>query len=198
VSRPPLVVLDGPAALLPKVAQEVAREGWSLVRGWMLPPDPWDLRSQRLLCAGEVADEQAAGQALLCAVRGAAVVAAVTADESVRRRFEEDLRHLGPVERRRGIGHTPGAAAPAPADAGAGESQQGAAVGPPGSGVAALNADQVRLFQLLAEGLTVKEAASACLMGRRTAERRLREARQTLGVSDTAEALLEWKRRSAG
>ena len=110
MSGPPLVLLDGPPDLLPLLAQEASREGWSVVRGWVLPPEPWDLRSRRLLCAGEVSDEQAASQALLCAVRGAGVLAAVTADESVRRRFEEDLRHLGPVERRRGAGRAGGAA----------------------------------------------------------------------------------------
>ena len=196
MSGPPLVLLDGPPDLLPLLAQEASREGWSVVRGWLLPPEPWDSRSRRLLCAGEVADEQAASQALLCAVRGTGVLAAVTADESVRRRFEEDLRHLGPVERRRGAGRAGGAGGAEPA--GAAESEADDEVSRQGSGTGTLDEDQVRLLRLLAEGLSVPEAAKACLLSQRTAERRLSAARRTLGVSSTAEALLEWQRRGSG
>ena len=207
MTGPPLVLLDGPPDLLALHVRDVAREGWSVVRGWTLPAEPWDLRSRRLLCAGEVGDEQAASQALLCAVRGTGILAAVTADESVRRRFEEDLRHLGPVQRRRGAGPAGAAVGPngestaagsgteAPAEAG--ESRAGPAIGRPGP-AAGLDEDQVRLLRLLAEGLSVPEAAKACLLSQRTAERRLSAARRVLGVASTAEALVEWRRRDSG
>jgi DNA-binding CsgD family transcriptional regulator len=49
---------------------------------------------------------------------------------------------------------------------------------------------QRQLLQLLADGLSLPEAAAFLHVSRRTAERRLTEARAVLGVTTTAEAFL--------
>ena len=54
---------------------------------------------------------------------------------------------------------------------------------------AALTADQRSLLMLLAEGLSVAEAAQRMFLSLRTAERRLSAARKALGVATTAEAI---------
>jgi hypothetical protein len=51
------------------------------------------------------------------------------------------------------------------------------------------------LLRELAAGRSVEQAASACLMSRRTAYRRLGEARRALGVRTNRELLLEFERR---
>jgi DNA-binding CsgD family transcriptional regulator len=50
--------------------------------------------------------------------------------------------------------------------------------------------EQRQLLRLLADGLSVAEAAAFLHLSRRTAERRLAEARAVLGVATTAEAVL--------
>jgi DNA-binding CsgD family transcriptional regulator len=52
-----------------------------------------------------------------------------------------------------------------------------------------LRSDQRRLLELLAEGMTVEEAARRVFISRRTADRRLAEARIALGVRTTTEAV---------
>jgi DNA-binding NarL/FixJ family response regulator len=53
-----------------------------------------------------------------------------------------------------------------------------------------LDEEQRQLLQLLADGLSLAEAAAFLHLSRRTAERRLTEARGALGVTTTAEAVL--------
>jgi DNA-binding CsgD family transcriptional regulator len=52
-----------------------------------------------------------------------------------------------------------------------------------------LRFDQRRLLELLAQGMTVGEAARRVFVSRRTADRRLAEARIALGVRTTTEAV---------
>jgi DNA-binding NarL/FixJ family response regulator len=59
-----------------------------------------------------------------------------------------------------------------------------------GDGERVLDEEQQQLLSLLAEGLTVREAATRLHLSRRTAERRLAEARAALGAATNAEAVL--------
>jgi DNA-binding NarL/FixJ family response regulator len=97
--------------------------------------------------------------AVLAAANGAAVIAIVDPNAPAAARLHEDLRRIGPVEVRR---------RPAP--------------GP------VLTDQQRRLLELLAGGSTLDEAALSVHVSRRTAVRRLAEARRALGVLTTAEA----------
>jgi DNA-binding NarL/FixJ family response regulator len=117
---------------------------------------------ERLVCTGTVADADDARRALLAALAGAGLIVAVTADREIVDRFLDDLRRLGPVDH-----VTPGAALPA-----------------------RLDAEQRALLGLLAEGLTLGEAAPQLGLSRRTADRRLAAARRILGVATTAEAIV--------
>ena len=60
---------------------------------------------------------------------------------------------------------------------------------------AELGADAAGLLDMLATGRSLGEAASSLHLSRRTADRRLAEARVALGVATTAEALLAFRRR---
>jgi DNA-binding NarL/FixJ family response regulator len=53
-----------------------------------------------------------------------------------------------------------------------------------------LDAEQDQLLSLLGQGLTVREAARRLHLSRRTAERRLADARAALGAATNAEAVL--------
>ena len=61
-----------------------------------------------------------------------------------------------------------------------------------------LPASQVRILDLLAEGLSVGEVARRLGFSRRTVERRLEAARRTLGVETNAAAVLARSRQSMG
>lgn len=54
----------------------------------------------------------------------------------------------------------------------------------------ALDDEQLRLLELLCHGLSVTEAARRLHLSRRTAERRLADARSALGAATNAEAVL--------
>jgi DNA-binding NarL/FixJ family response regulator len=54
----------------------------------------------------------------------------------------------------------------------------------------ALDEEQEQLLELLARGMSVREAAKRLHLSRRTAERRLAEARAALGAATNAEAVL--------
>jgi DNA-binding CsgD family transcriptional regulator len=62
----------------------------------------------------------------------------------------------------------------------------------------ALDDEQQRLLRLLGGGLSVIEAARRLHLSRRTAERRLAEARSALGAATNAEAVLRVQRQQAG
>jgi DNA-binding NarL/FixJ family response regulator len=62
----------------------------------------------------------------------------------------------------------------------------------------ALADDQEQLLELLAGGLSVREAATCLHLSRRTAERRLAEARAALGAATNAEAVLRATRQEIG
>jgi len=118
-----------------------------------------------VVSAGAVRDEADAAAALLSAVWGAGLIVHATASPDVTERLVEDLRRLGPVDYR--------ADEPARPD---------------------LRHDERALLELLAQGSSLGEAARRLHLSRRTADRRLASARQTLGVETTTEAVVAFLR----
>src|SRR3954447_3586596 len=116
---------------------------------------------RRVVGHGRLTSDADAVLALRAAVGGAGLVIIAATSRETSDRLIDDLRRLGPVE------HVTADVAPAPA----------------------VDAEQRRLLALLAEGLTLGEAAAELGLSRRTADRRLDAARQVLGVARTAEAL---------
>ena len=110
-----------------------------------------------------VADPESAADALRLALGGSDLVIHAIAPRPVLDRLYDDLRRLGPVEVRTAL---------APAS--------------PGD---RLDRDGRELLQLLAQGLTLNEAAETLHLSLRTANRRLAVARSTLGVATTIEAI---------
>jgi DNA-binding CsgD family transcriptional regulator len=170
----PLIVADEQRALdAERVALEQA--GWAVLKGWSLfPSSDWDVRRERVVCCGKVFDEDDAAAAVLAAARGAGLLIMLDVPSEVCERLLDDLRHLGKLEHRTS----------------------------PDELHAPLNDEQRGLLQLLAEGKSIVEAAKALYLSRRTATRRLKEIRATLGVSSTSEALVvafgRCRNRSAG
>jgi DNA-binding CsgD family transcriptional regulator len=118
------------------------------------------------VCTGVVARPEDAAAALLAAVGGAGLVADVRAPDDLVDRFCDDLRRFGRVE-----------------------------VLTPASPLRPrLTKTQSELLRLVAGGRTVGEAARELGITRRTADRRLAEARTVLGVDTTAEAVVAFSR----
>lgn len=117
------------------------------------------------VCAGAVADSADAEAALLAAVSGSGVLVDATAPREVIDRLCSDLRTFGPVEHRLERRVRP-----------------------------ALTREQRELVALLAEGLSLGEAAARLHLSRRTADRRLAGARAALGVATTVEAVAAFTR----
>jgi DNA-binding NarL/FixJ family response regulator len=117
---------------------------------------------ERAVCTGTVASAEDAAAALLAVVAGAGVVIAGRADRAVLDRLIDDLRRFGPVDHR----------------------------GPDAPVRAPLTGEEQSLLDLLAEGLSVSEAARRLSLSRRTAVRRLAAGRAKLGVETTAAAVI--------
>jgi DNA-binding NarL/FixJ family response regulator len=128
--------------------------------GWVVR-ESWLPVPGRVVCSGSVRSEGDARALLLAALGGAGVVAVVDVDREVADRLVDDLRRLGPVR------HVTDDV-PAPIR---------------------LDPQQRALLALLAEGLTLGEAAWQLGLSRRTADRRL-----ALGTDRTAEAIARAKR----
>jgi DNA-binding NarL/FixJ family response regulator len=156
----PIVVIEDPERASTRVAAAIAAVR---AAGWTAVPS-WSAPrpGERLVCTGTVASADDARQALLAVLAGAGLVVKVTADRPTVDQFVDDLRRLGPVDHL-----TAGTAPPA-----------------------RLDAEQRALLDLLADGLTLGEAAHELALSRRTADRRLAGARRILGVATTAEAIL--------
>ncbi len=109
-----------------------------------------------------------AARAVLAAVRGAGLLVATHADRELVDALVGDLRHVGRVEVRE-------------------------ATDPPGS--PQLGGEARALLALLAEGLSLGDAAQSLGLARRTADRRLADARRAVGVERTTEAIAVARRR---
>lgn len=124
---------------------------------------PVDLR--RVVCRAVVRDEETAAQAVLAAAWGAGVVlAAGEAPPLVRARLVDDLARIGRVRR----------------VADAASSRR-------------VSSDAAAILDLVADGHTLGEAARRLNLSRRTADRRLAEARVALGVRSTTAAVAAWR-----
>lgn len=113
-----------------------------------------------------VTDEASAAAAVRAAIDGEAVVVHAAAPRAILDRLYDDLRRLGPVTVRAGAALEPE---------------------PPAG---RLSDEERDLIDLLATGRTVRDAAIALHISRRTADRRLRSARAALGVATTIEAIV--------
>ncbi len=137
--------------------------------GWVVV-DGWSRRAvvpERTVAAGGVDGEDGAAAALLTALSGLGVLIHATGPRVLVDRLCDDLRRLGPVDHRTGE--------------------------PPAE--PSLTDDQQRLVELLAGGARLGEAAAALHLSRRSADRRLAEARAVYGVDTTAALLAEVARR---
>lgn len=164
VPTPPYLLLAADADLDGPGAGLV-RHGWRLHRGLVPPDDPWDLGPARLVVVGVLPDLPASQAALLCAVRGAGLVVGLDPAAPWAAGFRADLRRLAPEE--------PAAA--------------GGAADP-------LSPDQRDMLDLLAAGHSIAQAARLRFLSLRTANRRVAEARDVLGVATTREAVLAYVR----
>ena len=163
------------------VLRRLARDGWQVRDGFALPDRRWDVTGAHLVLHGRVADREAAEQALHAAVRGAGIVAVVDERSEVGRLLVGDLRRIGPVRRRAEDGPPP---TPAGEDV--------------PSELAVLAEEQRALLERLANGETIAAAAAAEFLSLRTANRRIAQARETLGVRTTREAVLAYVRLTRG
>jgi DNA-binding NarL/FixJ family response regulator len=119
-----------------------------------------------VVCCGEVASADDAAEALMAALAGAGVVILGRAKPEILDHLLGDLRHVGEVEHRR---------QPSP---------------PPGP----VSGEGRAIMRLLAAGETLGQAARQLGLSRRTADRRLADARRALGAERTAEALARARR----
>jgi hypothetical protein len=158
------------------VLRRLARAGWNTREGFALPETTWDVSTARLVLYGRVTDADNAELALLAAARGAGVVAIADTATEVGRALIADLTRIGPVSM------DPDAPV-------AGES------GDPAAGAGPqLAPEQKALLERLAAGETIAAAAAAEFLSLRTANRRIAEARDLLGVRTTREAVLAYLR----
>lgn len=134
-------------------------------RGWLVVDrlDALPLRVDRLVCRALIVDEPAAASAVLAASWGAGLLVGIgNAEPSMRERLLDDLGRIGPLVR--------GLPLAAPA----------------------VHPEAATLLDLLAAGHTLGEAAREAYLSRRTADRRLAEAKRQFGVSSLPEAIARW------
>lgn len=137
-------------------------------RGWNvidLLHDP-PLRTERLVCRALIVDSTAAEAAVLAASWGAGLLIGIGGlDRDVRDRLVDDLERIAPLVRSMLPAHPP------------------------------IHEEAARLLDLLASGRTLGDAARAAYISRRTADRRLADAKRTLGAASTAEVIALWVKR---
>ncbi|GAB3138093.1 hypothetical protein GCM10027290_05080 [Micromonospora sonneratiae] len=170
--------VDTPRYVLPSVAdattvlRRLARAGWSIREGFALTDTAWDLAEAKLVLHGRVPDLETARLAVLAAARGVGVVAIADTSGEAGRALLGDLSRLGPVHRD--------------------------PLNDPGTDTepvaGQLVPEQRALLERLANGETIAAAAAAEFLSLRTANRRIAQARATLGVRTTREAVLAYLR----
>jgi hypothetical protein len=175
VPAAPRYIVDGGAEAT-SVLRRLARAGWTTREGFALPETAWDVTEARLVLFGRVSDGDTAELAVLAAARGAGIVAMADTGSDVGRALLADLTRIGPVS-----------TDPDAPVAGTGGSVA-AASGPQ------LAPEQRALLERLAGGETIAAAAAAEFLSLRTANRRIAEAREVLGVRTTREAVLAYLR----
>jgi ATP/maltotriose-dependent transcriptional regulator MalT len=161
---PPVIVLEGPAGCGDGDVEVLRARGLVVVDGFRVP-----LRPSGTVCRGVVDGPAAAARALLAVLGGAGIVAEASADRGTIDRLVDDLRRRGRVDHR-------------VVAAGAGRA------GPE------VSVEARAILSLLAMGVSLGEAAHMLGLARRTADRRLAEARRALGVTRTTEAIARARR----
>ncbi|GLH99149.1 LuxR family transcriptional regulator [Phytohabitans aurantiacus] len=154
------------------VLRRLARAGWTTREGFALTDGGWDITESRVVLYGRVPDLETVHLVVMAAARGAGVVAITDAVGEVGRALVADLGRLGPVYRAVD-------ADPEPGD---------------DDLVGQLVPEQRALLERLANGETIAAAAAAEFLSLRTANRRIAQARQLLGVRTTREAVLAYLR----
>lgn len=155
------------------VLRRLARSGWHTREGFALPEPAWDITAARLVLFGRVPDLDTATLAVQAAARGAAVVAITDTTAEPGQALLADLTRLGPVHL---TPHEPAAPnEPSTPDV-----------------LTQLAPEQRALLERLASGETIAAAAAAEFLSLRTANRRIAQARQLLGVRTTREAVLAY------
>ena len=155
------------------VLRRLARAGWTTREGFALAEPAWDMTPARLVLFGRVPDLETVRLAVLAAARGTGVVAIADVNGEVGRALLADLGRLGSVRRD----------ADAEIDGGGDEAAAGRLV-----------PEQKALLERLANGETIAAAAAAEFLSLRTANRRIAQAREALGVRTTREAVLAYLR----
>jgi hypothetical protein len=154
--------------------RRLARAGWHTREGFALTETGWDVSDQKLVLYGRVADLDTAELTVHAAARGAGIVAIVDVTTDVGRALLADLGRLGPVTR------------DPEAEIGTGEEKA--------DSDSPLLPEQRALLERLANGETIAAAAAAEFLSLRTANRRIAQAREALGVRTTREAVLAYLR----
>ncbi len=194
---PRYVVANGAEAT--SVLRRLARAGWRTRDGFALAEAAWDVTAQRLVLYGRVADLDTAELAVQAAARGAGVVVITDPGGEVGRGLIADLSRIGPVIRDPEADPPPAPVSAGNASANAGgntSGNTGGHAGPARDGEAApvLLPEQRALLERLANGETIAAAAAAEYLSLRTANRRIAQAREALGVRTTREAVLAYLR----
>jgi DNA-binding CsgD family transcriptional regulator len=163
----PLIVIEGPPEMVERAIGDLVRQGWR-VRDGFHPPGAAGRESPagREIRVGLVRSAEDAAAAMLAVLDGAGVIIHASAPPEVQDRLIGDLRHIGPVDHRRDQGQSE----------------------------PALEDDARQILAILAQGRTLGEAAAAVGLSRRTADRRLAQARAALGVERTVEAVARARR----
>jgi DNA-binding NarL/FixJ family response regulator len=172
VAAPRYVVPSGTDATT--VLRRLARAGWTTREGFALTEAQWDVSGLRVALFGRVADADTAELALMAAARGAGIVAITDTGTEIGRALLADLNRIGQVS--------------TDPDADVVDTSGGDDAGPQ------LAPEQRALLERLASGETIAAAAAAEFLSLRTANRRIAEAREALGVRTTREAVLAYLR----
>ncbi len=165
-AHPPLLVIEGNSTRMWIEAGRLRAAGFDVVAGFRVR----GASARPVVHTGMVADGDAAADALLAAMDGAGLLVDAAADRSTIDRLVDDLRRIGPVD------HIVGEDGGAPG----GRDMPPEPEVPPESRA---------ILGLLAEGYSLGEAATILGLSRRTADRRLGDARRALGVTRTTEAI---------
>lgn len=171
------VVASTPEALA--LLRRLERAGWRVRQGFPSsgPAEPG------AVLVGPVRDGRTAALVVRAAAGGAAVVAITDPASEVGRALVAGLRRSGPV-------HLGAVGGPASRTAGAPPEAEAVGHGPGRPApLAGLVPEQRALLERLANGETIATAAAAEYLSLRTANRRIAQARELLGVRSTREAV---------
>ncbi len=159
-------------------------EGLEVIEGFGRQVAEWSL--DRRVCVGHIHDDASLADALEAASRGASL--AVTVIGTFTDALCDDALRAGLH-----IADDSGSCAPS----GPSLADRQDAGGGPADAVGSTEPEWAALLALLAEGLSVAQAARACHISLRSAYRRLDTARTYLGVASTTAAVVTWRSRCA-